>query len=603
MGILDDIRNGLLKAASSALTSSDDDDDISYEQMRDALVKSGLAEPTEETPRGLFHDPYSVYDWGGWRERPSALTYETLRMMAARNTVIAAIIQVRVNQISQFARPQQGRYDKGFRIALRDRRDRKRVMTPEEQHQATEIERMLETTGFLLPDEKPADRASFRDFLKMATRDILIYDQWCFEKIRDRKGRLSRFIALPSETIRPAVMDIEHLNPAELRSRVSHVQVFDDSVIAEYSPDDIAFCIMNPRSDMRTNGFGYSPVEMTMNVVTSWLFGYEYNTRFFTQGSAVKGILNVKGAIPDRQLKAFRRMWYSMVTGVQNAWRTPILNAEDIQWTSLHSTNREMEFGQWMDWLTKLISGVFAMDPSEINFQYGNTGQTSTLSQPDNEKKVVESKDRGLRPLAEHIQDQMNKHIVWDMNPDFEFIFSGLDAKSEETEREGFIKDTSAFRTIDEVRAELELDPLPDGLGEIIRDPTWLQNKQATAGAEGGEGGDEEGGMEEDDGPLDELPGAGDEDPEEEPIEPDEGEDTPPEGAPPVPQAPKPEAATPFEKALAKSSRDVLKSLASSRATLDQLQKSSVTRTAGRTTTVINIDLENRHGRTPRNQR
>lgn len=481
MGLLDDVR-GMTSTALARLSEAigAGQGEPSPEQMMEMLRKGGLvAEPTDEKPRAMFHDPYSVVDWGGWRERPSALTYESLRTMATRNTVIAAIVQLRTWQVAQFAVPQQSRYDKGFKIVLRDRRDKKKAMTPAEQKEAQQIERMLMSTGFLLPNEKPTGRDTFRTFLKKSVRDILIYDQWCFEKIRDRRGQVSRFICLPAETIRPAVVDHEHMDPVEMTSRVSHVQVYEDTVIAEFSPEDIAWCVMNPRSDLRVNDFGFSPIEQLIQLVTAWLFGFEYNQRFFSQGSAVKGVLNIKGTIPDRQLRAFRRMWYAQVSGVTNAWRTPILNSDDIQWISMHSTNREMEFSAWMDWLTKLTCAIYGVDPVEINFQYGNTGQSSSLNQPDNEKRITESKDKGLRPLMDHIEDSLNQHIVWELNPDFEFDFVGLDAKSEEAEREARIKEVQNYRTIDEVRADMEEDPLPNGQGKVILNTVFLQFSQA----------------------------------------------------------------------------------------------------------------------------
>lgn len=501
------------------------DDDVPVEALAKAMDSRGMpvAAPTIEKPRAMFHDPYAVMDWGGWRQRPSALTYETLRQSAAANTVIAAIINLRTHQVSEFCRPQQGRYDKGYRVVLRDRRDKKKGMSKAEQKEAEAIERFLETTAVLLPDEKPSDRDSFRAFVKKAVHDVLTYDQWCWEKIRDRKGRPSRFAALPSETIRPAVADVEHMDPAQLRSRVSHVQVYENTVIAEFATDDIAWCIMNPRADLRANNFGYSPIEKIIRLVTAWLFGFEYNTKFFTQGSAIKGLLNIKGAIPDRQLRAFRRMWYSMIAGVQNAWKTPILNAEDIQWHSMHSTNREMEYGQWMDWLTKLICAIYGVDPIEINFIFGNSGQSSSMNQSrPNAEEVTESKDKGLRPLLTHIEDHLNAHMIWDLNPDFEFVFAGYDAKAEEKERQGWIELAKSTHFVDEVRAMMDEEPLPDGLGEVILDPTWkdfAMQKQGMAEqagdmGEGGEGntfdnlfGAEDGGGEEggeeggDDGP------------------------------------------------------------------------------------------------------
>lgn len=513
VSVWDDMRTRLSKAAYSAagaagggsgggrgpdarwaLTS---DDDVSVEDMRKALESRGVAisQPTEAKPRAMFHDPYSVMDWGGWRQRPSSLTYETLRQMSVSNTVIAAILKLRTDQVAAFCKPQQGQYDRGYRIILRDRRDKTKGMSKAEQKQAEAIERFLETTGLLLPDEKPSDRDSFRAFCKKATRDTLTYDQWCWEKIRDKKGRPSRFIALPSETIRPAVSDIEHMEPAQLRSRVSHVQVYENQVIAEFATDDIAWCVMNPRSDLRVNGFGFSPIEQVVRLTTAWLFGFEYNTKFFTQGSAIKGLINIKGAIPDRQLRAFRRMWYSMIAGAHNAWKTPIVNADEIQWLSMHSTNREMEYGQWMDWLTKLICAIYGVDPVEINFIFGNSGQTSSMNQSrPNAEEVVESKDKGLHPLLTHIEDHINQHMIWELNPDFEFAFTGYDAKAEAQENDRRSKQVTTHKTVNEIRAEENEEPLPGNLGDVILNQTWLAWAQGQQQGEGGE----EGGPEQD---------------------------------------------------------------------------------------------------------
>lgn len=370
------------------------------------------------------------------------------------------------------------------------------------------------------------------------------------------------------------------------------------------------------------------------------------NTKFFTQGSAIKGLINIKGAIPDRQLRAFRRMWYSMVTGAHNAWKTPIVNADEIQWLSMHSTNREMEYAQWMDWLclsgeslittdlgdvalrdligrdfhvwdgngwhaaraietgereiavtklsdgselrtspnhlfrvatderiewrqqkdleqddavlldpmcakpderdyptaavveawqtgqsesmfdvevfnerhlffangiavhnTKLICAIYGVDPIEINFIFGNSGQTSSLSQSrPNAEEVTESKDKGLLPLLTHIEDHLNQHIIWELNPDFEFSYTGYDAKAEskETERRGL--QVRTHKTVNEIRAEENEEPLPGKLGDIILDPVFQAHYQAEMGQdqeeEGGpgfsfEGEDDFGGSEE----------------------------------------------------------------------------------------------------------
>lgn len=468
---------------------------------KQARLPFGIGEATPTQSRALFHDPYGLVDWAGWRERPGHMAYDTLRSMSYKNTVIAAVLALRINQVAGFSRPQQGKYDRGYKILLRDRRDMKRSMTDAESKQAAEIERLLETTAVLLPGEKVKDRHSFKMMIKQWVRDQLTYDQACIELIRDRRGRISRFNMLPSDTIRPAVADVEHWSVQDRRERVAYVQIFQNTVISEFTSDDLIFSIMNPRSDLVHNQFGFSPLEQLIQVVTSWLYGLQYNASQFTQGSLQKGLINIKGAIPNKQLRAFRRQWYSMVTGVANAWRTPILNSEDVQWLNMQTSNREMEFAAWMDWLTKLTTALYLVDPIEINFQFGNTGQKQGLTEGSQEYKFDESKDKGLRPLLDHIADELNRSIVWEINPDFEFGFVGLDVKAESKDREAGLAEVKGFKTINEVRAERDIEPLPDGKGDVILDSTYAQ-------LAGGEGGGDGGG-----GPFDEWDdGDGDDD-------------------------------------------------------------------------------------------
>ena len=67
---------------------------------------------------------------------------------------------------------------------------------------------------------------------------------------------------------------------------------------------------------------------------------------------------------------------------------------------------------------------------------------------------------------------------------------AGFDAKAEDKEREARMLEVTKVKTVDEIRAEMDQDPLPDGLGEIILDPTFLQWVQGKQGMEQeGEGG------------------------------------------------------------------------------------------------------------------
>ncbi|UNY49017.1 hypothetical protein sp82g_80 [Bacillus phage SP82G] len=83
----------------------------------DTLEKSERAQEA----KSIIEDPLALNQSEGYKEKPQSLSFDTLRKMSVRNTVVGAIIQTRVNQISTFSQP--ARYTKdgiGFEIKLRD---------------------------------------------------------------------------------------------------------------------------------------------------------------------------------------------------------------------------------------------------------------------------------------------------------------------------------------------------------------------------------------------------------------------------------------------------------------------------------------------------
>jgi hypothetical protein len=281
-------------------------------------------------------------------------------------------------------------------------------------------------------------------------------------------------------------------------------------IVNEYNNEDLCLGIRNPRTDIRLYGYGTSELEQAMIAVTNLLWGFEFNSNFFRQGSAPKGMINFKGTIPEHQMKGFRRHWYQLLSGVHNAWKTPITNADEVQWVPLNEGPLDKQFGEWIDFMIKLLGAAYRTDPVEINFKYGNVGQRGALAEASNREKITESKERGLRPLLRFLEDCLNEHIIWPTNDNFQLEFVGLDAGTHEDTAKLNQMRVKTTRTIDELRAEDDLDPLPNGLGEIILDPTYLQWAQQKQAMEQGEQG---------------IPG-------ESPQIPQEGEEEQPEEAP-----------------------------------------------------------------------
>jgi len=439
--------------------------------------------PTDQDPKSMFWDPYAIMEALGYRDKPSSLTYGTLKSMVYRMPIIQSIVKLRVDQVASFCQPQQDKFKIGFRVKLRETR---KEPTQIEQDWMRQAETLLYRTGVT---ENPRGRPDLRSFTKKYLWDSLVYDQACMEVVPDRQGRPCEFYAVDGSTMRLA--DSTKMKFDESEDVIRYVQVYDSMVVAEFTAKELCWGVRNDRSDIRLAGYGVSELEMLISCITSMLYGWEYNSKFFTQGSAAKGILNFKGAIPEKSLKAFRRHWYALLAGITGAWRTPITNAEEIQWINLQQTNRDMEFSAWMDFLIKVACSMYSTDPIEVNFSYGNVGQKSSLQQASNREKIQESKERGLRPLLEFVASSINQHVLWPINESFSFEFVGLDAMTKDQMAEYNTKLVKSVKTVDEIRAIDDDPPLPDGKGEVILDPTWLQFAQAKdAAAQGEAGGD-----------------------------------------------------------------------------------------------------------------
>ena len=454
--------------------------------------------------KAYMENPLKLNEAMNYKDKPTMMSYNILYQMSTKNSVVAAVIGTRVNQVSTFTKPARFSTDGiGYQIRLRDP---KAIPTKEQQEVMNSLELFLENCGF----QNDNSRDDFDTFIRKITRDSLTYDQACFEIIPDRKGRPAEFVAVDAATIRAASENFEadnswaNINPKK-NEEVKWVQVIDGTVVAWFTSNEMAFGVRNPRSHINLQPYGYSELEQLVNQVTSHLYAEEYNSRFFSQGGTTKGIINIKadpnGIGNKEQLESFKRQWRAQVNGMTGAWKTPVLQVPDgIEYINVSQSNRDMEFNQWMNYLINIVCAIYGIDPAEINFSNnGGATQQSSVFETSQEQKLKNSKDKGLKPLLRFIETLINKYIISKFSQDYVFTFTGLDEKSEEEKAELDAKNVKTWKTVNEIRKEHGVEPLENG--DVILDPSWLTYTQQKAMADnmGGMGGSEEGEFEESD--------------------------------------------------------------------------------------------------------
>lgn len=439
----------------------------------------------------------------GYRERPSAITCDILRQMSQRDSIVAAVIQTRVNRIKNFGKIQPTKYDFGIKVVMRDGDAHP---SDKESKEMNELEKWFTTCGSNV-GRKPEHRCSLVDFLTIITRDVLVYDQVAIEKVPNKANTLAYFLPVSSGSIRFATKNLSqnedviesfNQNPSLVSGFSEEAQAKEEAIIQKdlkrdedyrfvqlhrgkivkgFFNDELIFKFMNPVSDLDTEGYSVGPLEYLANIVSYHLFTEAHNRQFFTQGFASRGILHIEGDVPPQQLEAFRRTWREQVSGVQNSWRTPILaGANKISWVDLNSSNRDMEFNFWMEYLIKIICAIYTIAPQEINFDITRAGAAGLgESGSRNESLLSDSHDRGLRPLLDFFESILNDDILQAYDEalynKYKVIFVGLNSETREQELERQIREMSNFKTINEIRAENDL-PSIEG-GDVVANGIW----------------------------------------------------------------------------------------------------------------------------------
>lgn len=461
--------------------------------IEEALELGGLykaAKTSDAEPHARAYDlnPYDMSDaldtYGisdAHAGSPKGFSYEALRGLA-RVPIVSAIIQTRINQVAEFCRPQPDRYSPGFIITRQDTSDE---ISDKERELIAALQAWLMTCG---SREVVGKGATFEGFIRAITRDSLTLDQACFEIIY-KEGRPCAFKAVDAATIRRAALTPEERQAGRRDPKgAAFVQVIDARPVATFSAEELAFGVRRARTELGVSGYGYPELEEAAETIVDMVRSKNYNSRNFTSGLHLSGILAVKSKMSPQLFRAFRREFYSMLQGPNGAKKTPIIqldpeSKEEVSSVSLSNSNRDMEFSSWLNFLIKEVCALYQIDPAELGYLFGAEGQSSSLNAGGPAERILHSREKGLRPLLRSLESWLNTYILEPLAPGYELRFVGLTGDSEERRIEATNKKVKSFLTINEARASFDLAPLEGG--DIILDQTFVT---ATMGRDGAEG-------------------------------------------------------------------------------------------------------------------
>lgn len=490
---LGELQKGVVPSAMSDLLPSDAVRDViahitaEYEEqaLRKAINPNVVPFPSARSKAGergmqsVQLDDWQLSVQGDYWERPSALGFDSLRLMVDQTPVLNAVVLTRMRQVQRFCRVSDKMTDApGFEIR---HIDKKHQLEQSETESIQLLNRFFANCGweFSPRRRKALRRDSFAQLMAKAVRDTLTLDSVGIETEwkRDKNLGIDGFYLVDGGTIRLCTEEGYRGD-----DEIFALQVVQGMVRTAYTYEDLIYEARNPRSDVRFCGYGMPETELLVRVVTGFLNAMTYNIKGFDQNAIPKGMLHLSGNYTQQDIEAFKRYWNSMVKGVNNQWSLPVMVSKDQEsrasFEKFGVDYNEMYFSKWMTFLTSIICAVYGMSPSEINFDSFTGGNTSALSGSDTAEKLAASKDSGLRPVLSYFENLFTDYIAQEFSDKYVFRWTGLDPADAGQKFEM----RKMVLTVNEARAEEGYEALDGPLGDAPLNPSlmgaWMQLNQ-----------------------------------------------------------------------------------------------------------------------------
>ncbi|MEO8135287.1 MAG: hypothetical protein ABI831_15045 [Betaproteobacteria bacterium] len=427
-----------------------------------------------------------------WFEKPGINGFTVLRDMANVD-LLAAIDLTFMRQALRFFRPERDEIPQGIRIA---RVDGEKIQDGEKREIAR-IERMLFAGGDVDDyfERRQLQRSSLSAFVTQFGRDSLAADACPIELTRTNGGKLSGWHSLDYTTFR---LCSEY--GYEGRDEIGAVQLMDGVPQLAFEQRDFLYEIRNPRTDIRSGGYGFAESEILLAVVTGYLNTVASNLAGIDRNTLPRGIMTMigKGIFNGDQLETAKRQLTMMMSGAGNRQKFMMLGAEDgpgAVWTPIDQLN-EMLFVRLAIFLMAMACAVKGLDPAAIGSDSFSM-RTGTLGGSDTEEKLSFSRNKGLLPFLDFCE-RIPSTLVSLINPTYRVQLVGLHEEDEARKQERI----KLSRTWDEIAAIDGVEPHPDPIigGAPAGNPNMMALYMARVGVTPGSDPNGDQDEEEDDG-------------------------------------------------------------------------------------------------------
>jgi hypothetical protein len=447
-----------------------------------------------------------------YRHRTNLMPPALLKRIRDSEELIGGVIlPVRAKQSSLFFRPRANRFDVGFAVNLKPEVIEKYSDSEKEKIKADIIPKLRDTLLSCGNNSGVTDKnkRSFSQFAMEIVEDYLTFGAFAVEIRKNAQGAFHSFRAIDAGTIyfttqqkgdqkefkmvrEAAAKLLAQLQgqhsidiPRFENDEYTYVQVIDEVPRQAFTDDELLYWTAAPSTDINRSGYPVTPIERVVSAITTHINLTTHNKMYFLNGRAARNVLVFKSEnLEEADITSIKSQMVAHINSANAAHRMPVFGIspkDEINIVPLDSAGgRDMEFQYLADLNKRMIFAAYQMSPDEVAaLSYLSRGTNSqSLSESNNEWKLVAARDTGLRPLLLSIEDFLNTRLLPKINSQWADIvqisLEGLDADSPEKEATRLQQDSQLFLTMNDIMERVEKEPIPIG-GEFPLNAAFLQ--------------------------------------------------------------------------------------------------------------------------------
>lgn len=313
-------------------------------------------------------------------------------------------------------------------------------------------------------DAPNATDDDFQSFLGQIVEDVLIFDAGVWEYVEKPKY-ISKNEYLALEVV-PGYTIARNIKWKGDPKMPRWVQVLDDGSIKSKLLDSQIEYVMHRKRSF--DPFGLSPLETALEIMDALINLSSYQRQIASE--AYPSIMMYLGDdADDSQVKAFKYYWANELTGRGTPGFFGGMGTVPPTILPLKPNGDDGLFLQYHALLTRVLATCFDLHPMDF-------GEERDVNRSTAEVTSIATAREAVAPLAQLIRTKVNAHVLPRIAElsgeksvnEMELFWTNLSPEDElrQSQIDGAYAMQDAI-TLDEMRANLDLDPLPNGLGKM----------------------------------------------------------------------------------------------------------------------------------------